>query len=95
MELSDRDYVEKLIDALLMDQQVQNVRSRLNELRPYVHSVDDATFGYLLGEITVSCLDQWLINHHRKATVEEMTEMQRIVLEKIPRIKSQIAKTFI
>ncbi len=94
MEITDRGYVEKLIDGMISDEQIGKVRVKMNQLVPYVKSVDDAIFGYLLGTITMGCLDHFLISHQRGPNPEEMDDLIRIEREKIPLIKSKIAQSF-
>lgn len=94
MQPIERGYIEQFIDGLLTEEQVTTMRKRFDELAPYVHSVDDAIFGCIYGTLLTGCLDQLLIIRQRGATIEEIQEVRNIILEKIPRIKTLIAKTF-
>jgi len=95
MQPEMRGSIEQYIDFALSDAQMLGYQRYIKTLKPYVKSIEDAVFGLVVGTIIASCLDQFILSYRRPPTPSEMDELQRIIKEKIPKIRSRILETFV
>ena len=94
MDLVVRGVIEQYIDFALSDQQMMGYRRYIEGIKPFAKSIDDAILGLVIGLITASCLDQLIFYNRCNPVPEDMIDLQRIIIDKIPKIKSRISETF-
>lgn len=94
MQTELRGIVEQYIDFALSDAQMLGYRRYINDLKPYVKSIEDAVFGLVVGTIVASCIDQIIFYTRGKPTPNQLEKLREIVREKIPKIRSRVLETF-
>lgn len=95
MEPAIRGYIEQLIDTILSDEYMVLTQLHIRNLKPYVKSLEDGAFGFILGTIVANCFASIFITRGRALTDDEMSEFVKIINEKIPRIRSRILETLV
>lgn len=94
MEPSIRGLIEQSIDAVLSDASMQLLHIGFESLRPLVKSREDAILGYIFGNIISLISSYYTMLLRRTLTANEMSEMSRVLNDRLPLIKSRIAQTF-
>ena len=92
-----RGLIEQYIDFALSDKNMVIMQKYVNGLKPYVKSTEDAMLGLVLGLIIASCTDKVIMYHANdvKKIPADVDATRKVIMDKIPTIRSRVLETFI